>query len=112
MVDVVKAADQFARALGTDACHAGDIVGAVTLQRFDLDHLGRLHAVFLADFLGIVYRYLRLAKLGCGKAHRNTVTYQLQAVSIPGGDHALRALLAAGFGQRAQNVVRLKPCLL
>ena len=112
MVDVVKAADQFTRTLGADARHAGDIIGAVALQRLDLDHLGRFHAVFLADFLGVVHRYLRLSELGCGKAHRDTVTHQLQAVAVPSGNHAFRSLLAAGLGQRAQNVVRLKSCLL
>ena len=105
-VDAVQAAEflhQCQRRLFADARHAGDVVGRVAHQAFDLDQLGRGHAVFFAD--GSLVHRQRLA-VG-GQQHGGGVVHQLQAVPVAGGQQGRATAGLVGGGQRAQNVVGL-----
>ncbi len=108
-VEVVVFLHKLARALRPDARNARYVVGAVALDRLDVDHLGRRDPVLLPYFLFVVHRDVRLAELGGRKAHGDAVPHKLQAVAVAGRDDALLARLAAGARQRAEDVVGLVP---
>ena len=107
ILDAAKLLDKLPGALGADARHPGDAVGAVPLDGLDIDELAGGDAVVLLDFGHVVQGDLGLAELGGGQPHRGGAADQLQAVPIPGGDKALGALPLALGGQGAQNVVGL-----
>ena len=85
VVDILHAAellDKLPGALGADARHPGDAVGAVPLDGLDIDELAGGDAVVLLDFGHVVQGDLGLAELGGGQPHRGGAADQLQAVPI------------------------------
>ena len=69
--------------------------------------LGRLHAVFLADFFFIIHCHLRAAHFGGGETNGNAVVNQLEGITVACGDNAPIPLFAAYAGKRAEDIVRL-----
>ena len=107
IVDTAVFLDQIAGSLGADSLHPGDIVRGIPLQGLDVNQLMRGHAVLIQNGGLVIQRYLRLAKFGHRQAHRHAIPHQLQAVAVPGGDHAFRSLFPAGLGKGSQNIVGL-----
>ena len=103
-VDIFQTAeflDKGERRLFPDAFDTGNVVGGIPHQALDLNELGRLDAVFLAD--GILVHgegfLVGSQKNGCGAVH------QLQAVPVAGCQQCSAACLFTGSGESAQDVV-------
>ena len=88
-----------------NACHTGNIIGAIPHQCFDINELQRCHTVFLFDFLLVIHGCLGLSELCSCQAHRDIAANQLQAVPISGGKNTAIARLPTGFRQGSQNIV-------
>ena len=109
VLDAAVFLDKLPRAFGADARHAGDAVGGIPLDGLEVDHLPGGYAVFLHDFPFVVQRHLGLAEFRGGKAHAGAAGHKLQAVPVSCGNEALVALLLAGGGKGAQDIVGLPP---
>ncbi len=107
-IQILELLNQFARAFRSNTRYAGDIVGRIALNRFDINQLFRRNAVVLHDFRFIVNRHLRLAEFGRGKADAHLGADQLQAVAIPGRNYTFVTGITAFFSKRTKNVVGFK----
>jgi len=94
-------AQQLGGALLADAAHAGDVVGGVSDQRAQVEHLGRRHAEARLD-LGRAE-----APVAHGVDHVHLLGDQLQQVLVGGGDLDLDALSCGRAHQRGDHVVGL-----
>ena len=79
--------------LGSDTADAGNIVGGIPHQGFQVNQLLRLKTVFLPEpFLGIQGRR-GLARLGNYQLDVDIFVNQLQRIPVAGDDNALPSLI-------------------
>ena len=110
LIDPVQSSEffqQVSRRFGPDARYAGDIVGAVAHEGFQVDKAQGFQAVFLKEHRRRVVGCDGLACLGAHQLHRHVLIHQLQAVAVAGEDDALPALPAADVRHSADDVVGL-----
>ena len=112
IIDIMVGLNELPCTFWPDACHAGDAVGGVALQRLDFDHFLRSDAVIFFDFRFVVKSDLRLTHFRGGEPHRDMRADELQAVAVAGGEHTFAAFVFACFRQRAENVVGLEALAL
>ena len=109
-VDFIEAAEvgnQLERAFLADARHAGDVVGLVAHDGFDIHKLLGRHAVMPDE-----RRAVEVDRLGIRRQqHRDVVPNQLERVAVAGEDVGVLARVCCGVCQRADEVVRLKALL-
>ena len=106
-VERAEAAQQLEGCLLADAGHAGDVVGRVAHQRFEVDHFERVEAVLLPEQGGVVLGRLGLAHPGFDEYDVAIVRDELEGVAVAGHEEGLIALLLADAGHGAEEVVGL-----
>ena len=93
-VDSVQTSEfqqQLRGGFGTHACNAGDIVGGIPHQSFEIDEFFGFKAVFLPEFFRGVEGGVCLTGLGDHQLDADIFLHQLQAVPVAGDDDALPA---------------------
>src|SRR4029077_2380198 len=88
-----------------DAGDAGDVVGRVAPQSLEVDQLGWLEAVALADLVGPVDESVRDAR--AGHERLDGLRHELQAIEVAGNDGDRVASFLSEPRQGAYQVVRL-----
>ena len=86
---------------------AGDVVARIAHERLEIDHAGRIEAVFLPEALGRVVDGLGLPHARFDVEHAHMFSHELQSVLIAGDNNALPALLRADAAHGAEKIVRL-----
>ena len=71
--------------------YPGNVVAGVAHQRFQVDQLLRLQAVFFLDCGAIEHRRFGVSHFGCCQQHRHLIAHQLQRIPVAGGDKAFAA---------------------
>ena len=99
-------AQQLQRGLFAHARHAGDVVGSVAHEAFEVGHLRGSHAV-LREHRGRV-ELDRIADAAAGIEHVRRIRHQLQSVAVAGDKHGGQPRLLAPACERAENIVRLE----
>ena len=92
-VQTAEFRQQFLSGFRADAADAGNIVGGIPHQCFQVNQLLRLKTVFLPEhFLGIQGRR-GLARLGNYQLDVDIFVNQLQRIPVAGDDNALPSLI-------------------
>ena len=105
-VQAAELCQQLLGGFGANPGNAGDIVGGIAHQGFQVNQLFRLEAVFLLKQLLGVQRGGGLPRLGDDKLYVHIPVNQLQAVPVTGDDDALPGVVGADFAHRANHIVR------
>ena len=110
-VEVAVVVEQRNRGLGTDAPHAGDVVGAVAGEGLEVDHVLRRHPQLGDHSLAVDLGGAAGAGIGAAAHIENgdiaLVIHQLEQIAVAGEDANAPAPLGRPLGQGAEHVVGL-----
>ena len=104
--------DDLRRRLLTDTRDARNIVGRVAHESLHVDKFCGGDTVTLLHIRSMIVLYLRLPLLCLGDTDLHMLCGKLERIPVSGDDGHVHALLLAHTGDRPQQVVRLKACLL
>ena len=106
-VQTAEFRQQLCGSLGPHAGDAGDVVGGVAHQGFQIHHPGRLKAVFFIKLVFVIEGCRSLAGLGDHQLYLYMVVDELQTVPVAGDDDAVPPVVGADFPHGADHVVGL-----
>ena len=115
LVDAVHGAvllNQRNGSLLADLRHTRYVVRGIAHERFDINKLPRRHPVGRLDILRIIVLNCGLPHAGLRNPDPGALRRNLQQIPVSGDQADLHAPALRFAGQRAQNVIRLKPRLL
>ena len=110
-VDVLDATvrlDQFGGCLLANSLDAGNVIGRIAFERFEIDQLTRLELVACFHRGFVVEDHRSGAGLRREHQHADAGTHQLQRVRVTGDDQRLNVAARAGLPRQcAEQIVRL-----
>ena len=110
LVDPVQGAEfqqQVRSRFRSHSGYAGDIVGGIPHQGFQIDDVNGVEAVLRTEFFRVIEGGRGLAGLGNNQLHVHMVIDELQTVPVAGDHHAVPVLLRADPAHGSNHVVGL-----
>ena len=95
----------------SDARHTRNIVRRITHQCFEIDHVNRIKAILLAEYIRCVFCNGGLTLARDGQQNAGSAADQLQGVFISGYNQTGISMVICLPAQCAEQIIRFKSCL-
>ncbi len=109
-IEIAIFIDELCRGLDADAARARHIIGRITGERLDVDHLFRRHTEIILNFGEADAPLLPLARSGI--VHRDAIADKLHQILVGGDDEHIGAARPGLIGIGGDEIVRLVAVLL